>query len=348
MKINRNNYEAYFIDYLEGTLDERLVDQFLEFIKLNPDLKEELALFETVSAVPEEISYTKKERLYKEKYDSEKEFDNAAVAKLEGDLSENDKFEFDLYLAEHPEKKQEAALFAHTKLIADESVVFAKKNKLYHKPLGKTILLWSGRVAAVLVLALVVFSLINKNFQEVIPENQLAEVEKVKENKTETTVQEVKKTPVEEKKKVNPKKAELAPKQELKKEIPEKKPAHSIRETTKGRLEEDVVISRIPVEVPAELKGITASLNVHTPKARMGTMYLEYPDYYPEDEMLLADKVKEKFNIGKITKAGLNLAISVSNERFTYETNEQGKVVEYNYDSRLLAFSIPGRNSKPE
>jgi hypothetical protein len=348
MKINRNNYEAYFIDYLEGTLDERLVDQFLEFIKLNPDLKEELALFESVSAVPEDISFAKKDTLYKEKYDSQKEFENAAVAKLEGDLSEKDKFEFNVYLAEHPEKKKEAALFAHTKLKADESVVFAKKNKLYRKPLGKTILLWSGRVAAILVLAFVVFSLINKNSSEVIPVNQLAEVEKVKQSKTETTVQEDKKIPVEEKKKVNPKKAELAPKQELKKEEPEKKPNKSIRETTKGRLEEDVVINRIPLEVPAELKGITASLNVYTPKARMGTMYLEYPDYYPENEMLLADKVKEKFNIGKITKAGLNLAISVSNERFTYATNEQGKVVEYNYDSRLLAFSIPGRNSKPE
>jgi len=348
MEINRNNYEAYFIDYLEGTLDVRLVDSFLEFIKLNPDLKEELALFESVAVVPEDVSFTKKETLYKEKFDSEKEFNHAAIANLEGDLLENDKFEFDTYLAKHPEKKKEAATFAHTKLIADETIVFAKKNKLYRKPLGKTILLWSSRVAAILVLAFVVFSLITKNTTQVIPENQLAKAEKVKEIKKETPVQEVKKTPVEEKKKVNPKKLLVTPKQELKKSEPEKKPHKSIRETTKGRLEEDVAEIRVPIEVPSELKGITASLDVRTPKARMGTMYLVYPEYYSDDEMLLADKVKEKLSIGKIAKAGLNLAISISNERFTYETNQEGKVVEYNYDSRLLAFSIPGRSANPE
>ena len=44
MKINRNNYEAFFIDYLEGNLDEKMVDDFIEFLQQNPDLKEELSV----------------------------------------------------------------------------------------------------------------------------------------------------------------------------------------------------------------------------------------------------------------------------------------------------------------
>ncbi|MBC8005772.1 MAG: hypothetical protein H7X84_09885, partial [Verrucomicrobia bacterium] len=47
-KITRDNYEAFFLDYLEGNLEETLIDQFLDFLEKNPDLKEELHLFENI------------------------------------------------------------------------------------------------------------------------------------------------------------------------------------------------------------------------------------------------------------------------------------------------------------
>ena len=349
MEINRNNYEAYFIDYLEGNLDERLVDSFIEFIKLNPDLKEELDLFESVSAAPEDISFNKKEKLYKEKYDSEKEFDNAAVAKLEGDISDEEKFEFEIYLAEHPEKKKEATLFKQTKLVADSSVVFDKKDKLYRKSGRKVFLLWSGRVAAILILAFAVFTLLDKTSNEIPIENQVAKVEKKKVEREKMTGPKVKSEPVQQKKDDLPKKKKVSPKPIVKKATPEKKTSKSIRETSKGRLEvEDVAVIRVVIDVPAELKGITASINIKRPKATMATMYISYPDEYYGDEWLLADQVKQKFSLGKIRKAGLNLFTSISNERFTYETNDDGKVTEYKYDSRLLAFSLPGKRVQPE
>ena len=43
MKINRNNYEMYFIDYLDGVLSPDLVSELLLFLDENPDLKEELS-----------------------------------------------------------------------------------------------------------------------------------------------------------------------------------------------------------------------------------------------------------------------------------------------------------------
>ena len=108
MKINRNNYEAFFIDYLEGNLDERLVDDFIEFLQQNPDLKEELSLFEPISIGHEEITFNKKELLFKEKYDAENVFNQAAVASVEGDISAMEKIEFENYLSAHPEKQKEA------------------------------------------------------------------------------------------------------------------------------------------------------------------------------------------------------------------------------------------------
>jgi len=75
-------------------------------------------------------------------------------------------------------------------------------------------------------------------------------------------------------------------------------------------------------------------------------MTLVYPPVETDDEHLLADNLKGKISLSKITKAGLNIVTSISNERFTYETNNEGKVTEYNYESKLLAFSIP--SSKPD
>ena len=37
MKINRENYESFFIDYLEGNLDERQVNDFIDWVVLEVD-----------------------------------------------------------------------------------------------------------------------------------------------------------------------------------------------------------------------------------------------------------------------------------------------------------------------
>ena len=39
--INRDNYEAYLLDYLEGNLEESAVNEFIEFLKQNPRLQED-------------------------------------------------------------------------------------------------------------------------------------------------------------------------------------------------------------------------------------------------------------------------------------------------------------------
>lgn len=357
MQINRENYEAYFIDYLEGNLNEGLVDDFIEFIKLNPDLKDELDLFESLEAVPETIAFGKKEGLYKAKYDSETAFNNAAIARIEGDITEKENLEFQNYLKEHPEKKNEVTLFSHTKLHPDESIHFNKKNKLYRKSLGKIILLWSGSVAAILILALAIFTFMDKTSEELPLHKDFAQLESNVDKaepakplkKEQSTNPQKQVTPGEKKKKDLVKPSKENPKPVEKKAAPAKKSNKSIRETTKGRIGEydNSVAERIPLEVPRELKAITASLEVSAPKASMATMYISYPDEYYE-ERLLGDQVKEKINLRKISKAGLELFASISNDRFAYETDQEGKVTEYKYNSRLLAFSLPGQKSQQE
>ncbi|MCZ4408766.1 hypothetical protein O3Q51_08105 [Cryomorphaceae bacterium 1068] len=52
-KITRHNYEAFFLDYLEGNLSEELNTELQAFLSQNPDLASELEEFENVSLEPE-------------------------------------------------------------------------------------------------------------------------------------------------------------------------------------------------------------------------------------------------------------------------------------------------------
>ena len=53
MNINQNNYEAYFLDHLEGTLSYEQEKELQEFLKKNPELKLELDEFSEVTVAPD-------------------------------------------------------------------------------------------------------------------------------------------------------------------------------------------------------------------------------------------------------------------------------------------------------
>ncbi|QIA06506.1 anti-sigma factor [Draconibacterium halophilum] len=346
-EINKTNYEAYFIDYLEGNLDEGLIDSFIAFLKENPELKKEMELYEPISVKPEKVAFNNKTELYKSQYDTEETFNNTAIALLEDDLSEEEKQEFESYLASHPEKGKQAAAFRNTKLTADESIIFTAKKKLYKKAAGKTILLWTSRAAAVLVLGLLIFNLTNQN--NTVEENasqQIVEIEK----KPQQTIEEAPVTLPE-----NDAETVLAENIETKtpdpiKEIDSKKPRieNIIEENNTTSAPDELLAMRETLVVPEKLNSITASLNTEEVSTTLATMYIIYPAETYDDEMLLADRVKEKINLRKISKAGLDLIANISDDRFEYETNNNGKVVNYTYESRLLAFSIPGKNEASE
>jgi hypothetical protein len=349
MKINRNNYEAYFIDYLEDNLDKNIVDDFIEFLQQNPKLKEELSVLGRISVVPENISFNKKSNLYKEKLDSEKEFNQAAIATLEGDILATDKSEFENYIANHPDKKRDVILFGKTKLQPDETIIFKNKKKLYHRSKAKIVFLWTSRIAAVLILAFAFFALFKNNTNTVLPENNIAKVEK-------NVLQ--KHTPALIEKQIVSKKTEIETKTvEIKKVTPEPQnrvtqPIKKNNNFSSSKTEKQPVktTTRAPMEIPPKINAITASINIKQPSIKLAEMKITIPDnadFYSDKELLIA-KIKKKtgldnFKFNDITKAGLSLISAVSKKKFRYETNEEGKITKYNYESRLLAFSIPSK-----
>ena len=134
MKINRNNYEAYFLDYHEKTLGPGQVAELMVFLEENPDLNEEFESFETFVAVPGNATLENKRTLKKKDYKTAGtitalNYEQFMVAAIEGDLGTLEKKQLDAFLKINPEARLEYDFFRKTRLIPEE-VSFSYKKEL--------------------------------------------------------------------------------------------------------------------------------------------------------------------------------------------------------------------------
>lgn len=162
MRITRQNYEAYFIDYVDGQLSKELEDELVRFLEEHPDLKEELEAFDSSIKVDPDtsVSYPQKPSLKKEvhqKYPSNGNIRDWFIAYYEEDLDFNQQKLLFKFLDENPDLKREFAIFGKLTLKADENVVFKGKAKLKQKQVRRKALLLKytsyAAAAAVLLLA---------------------------------------------------------------------------------------------------------------------------------------------------------------------------------------------------
>jgi len=347
MKITRDNYESFFIDYVEGNLHESMIDQFLDFLNQNPDLKDELHLFEEVNLPEEQVEFQEKKQLHKSVADENRRLENSIVAYLEGDLDVEENQVFEACLASHPELEKEYHLFTKTRLIPDSGIIYPEKRKLYRKSGAAIVMNWVARAAAVLVLFWGINSVIQtQNTPESPKKNmELAEVSpkststpSAKNADSEKPIQE---TAVPEKNKP------------VKATKPEK--IKSLREQTKGRLEEKKTGNRKPLDrdltalpafstVVAKLESVSSENQLAFSRS-VNVMKINEPKKVMSVEEFLAKRVQKVskeglFSAQRIARLGLNLASEISGERIGYQMKD-GKIASVDFESKLMAFSIP-------
>lgn len=341
MKITRDNYESFFIDYIEGNLPESLIDPFLDFLNQNPDLKEELHLFEEVKLPQEFVVFQEKKQLHKSLADENSRLENTVVAYMEGDLDANDNKAFEAYLANNPELKKEYGLFAKTRLNPDSKIIFSEKRKLYRKS-GTTILLnWVARAAAVLVFVWGINSVI-----------QTQNAPKLQKTKTELAEVLPKATPNATAKKAESKEM-IQTAADPARSKPEK--ANTFQKRTKIEPEETR-----PVDSPATTRDLTslAQIDPIVPQldqepikeqlrfsSTVNEMKINESKNVMSVEEFLASRVQKVgkeglFSAQRIARLGLNLASEISGERIGYEV-KNGKITSVDFESKLMAFSIP-------
>ena len=101
-----------------------MVDEFIEFLQQNPDLKEELEAFQMHQIPDETIEFPAKEALFKSRYDSDKEFDYAAIAMLENELPADEQENLLNHISQNPGRKKDLTILKNTFLNADDNIVF--------------------------------------------------------------------------------------------------------------------------------------------------------------------------------------------------------------------------------
>lgn len=143
MNINRNNYEEYFLDFVEGNLNDKQIKEVKLFLVQHPDLENELNDFKIVKLIPETLKFPEKEFIKKNSEEDVIEINNSNylfyfVASIENDLSEDQQIVFENYLSERPDKQKEFEICQKSILKPEKNIIFFDKDVLRKKAGKKT------------------------------------------------------------------------------------------------------------------------------------------------------------------------------------------------------------------
>ncbi len=134
MKINRDNYVVFFLDFFEGALPDADRKELMRFLDLHPDLKAEFDDFEMVCLkddghvqFPDKASLKKKEVPF--------DYETMFAAYVEGDLNAEDARTVEELAASDPRYERELSLMKRAKLEPAVEVL-PDKRSLKRYPIG--------------------------------------------------------------------------------------------------------------------------------------------------------------------------------------------------------------------
>lgn len=189
VEINRNNYEAYLIDYLDGNTNKETEMAIQLFLIQNPDIEETFAMlkeskFEKPEFENASVSFEHLKKFYNGKINVSN-LDEYLVDELENNLNNEQKNDLNIYFEYFPEAKKQSELLKKTVLSPDFAIVYDDKKKLKKQSKAPIYYITRSAIAAAAVLLIMV--LIYNNFSE--PKKPiLSNNERRTETKVETTV----------------------------------------------------------------------------------------------------------------------------------------------------------------
>jgi hypothetical protein len=354
--INRNNYEEYFLDFLEGNLSPSEEDLLMSFLDKNSDLKEELELLNEFPEVRIEETFPEKSNLKKSENNIESNTDNfneLCIARIEGDLSKEASHEFDSFISENKKRKKEFELFTLTKVQADKSIIFENKHRIKKSVFG--LFITKNRysiisAAASIVIALALFTLIPKNTEH-IPLNiaQIEKPNKQKEVQEEVKKEQMSKTQV----------AEVIKQEIIENTEPLDKNDNNIKENIT-----DSAIVKQTMNYQQYEKIASLQIEVEYSSVDKSIVYPEYTIYQLVEsdtknkhfsvksfiagvinkEVFNRDRNEkiEMFDVAQASLNGIN-RITGSNMKLTRIYDENGKPNKTEFSSKLIAFSTPAK-----
>lgn len=135
-RISIFNYEAFYLDHLEGNLGEKDTALLLQFLAEHPDLIVDEEDFLSLDMPTDSVVFDDKDSL-KIVGDQDaialSNVDYFLVAEVENQLSDDKQHELNAFVDTHPHLAKERIYTAAMVLKADESIVYAEKSSLKRK-----------------------------------------------------------------------------------------------------------------------------------------------------------------------------------------------------------------------
>lgn len=335
MKIDKQNYQQLMDAYEAGELEGRLCNELEQFLEENPDLIPESAIENPALEARPLPDTSLKERLKRSEFDDPSVFEEYAITLAEGDLSSDSVQAFIRWLKKNASAAAAADVYTRLKLEPDLSIGFPDRIKLKREATTPLFpMIWRVvSVAAVLVIAWVVFWPKDKGITPDV--SSFVEQEMVMNEPTvlpEVLITIDKKM-----------KAAVAVPLEV----------HAvIVENYEPEPKHEVAPQRGPVELPAFLLPLDGKIT--SPQHQNELLAMNYPIVDTQANEISVSKMlqkglkaykKDKENkikpLDYLVISGLQLVAQASGKRLKGHVNENGEVHAIEYDSRVLAFSIP-------
>lgn len=336
--INRNNYESWFLDDLEGNLNQEQMEMVRLFKIEHPDLAGEAEGFSPFLKADSDLVYPAKHLLKKVAYDDPVHFEQSAIAVMEGDMSEEELSQFHTWIDKNPERKKIVLEFEQCRLIPDKKIIFPGKNRLKKKTIRMSGWKQAAAVAAITLLVLLTFlPSSRKNHpapaqtaQTQLPErNTIVPKAEVAGNISLPPRHE------KEQKKVLVFSKRVLKKQDIRvEELVTPKPRYA---ETIPMMEPKSNLPELPAPVFVDLTPVIEQKQLYA--ASMEIPMTEYlKDKYQE---LKTNDPSEFITREEFTIAGLHLFSRLPGKRLTGRKGSDGRLKTISFNTQLLAFSIP-------
>jgi 6-pyruvoyl-tetrahydropterin synthase len=169
LKINIENYEAYYLDFLEGNLNEVDMFEFSDFLKQHPELKieEDILDFKLVPTEKLDKSYLNELKVFDESESiCENNYENFMISHIEKQLNSSKEIELQNFISKNKIYEHEFNLYQKSKLQPNLNEVFEDKKSLKQSvviPLYYKII----ATAATIILALLLIPFSKNSFHEI-------------------------------------------------------------------------------------------------------------------------------------------------------------------------------------
>jgi hypothetical protein len=137
MNITRNNYEEFFILYLDNELNREERSRVEFFLQQHPDLQEELSMLQQTRLVPDtQVIFKGKQSLWKSSTQCDislANYEEWLLLYIDDELTIEQEVTVENFAIANPAVKAELDILQKTKLQPEESIIYFNKESLYRK-----------------------------------------------------------------------------------------------------------------------------------------------------------------------------------------------------------------------